>query len=108
AVMEDDRENAVALGRKLADKAEAHFAHEERLMTEVAYVNAERHRQIHADFLAETGRQLADAESRGLSVEVLRWVSELDQWFYRHVMTEDMWLAFAVKRVREPHAAAGR
>jgi hypothetical protein len=56
----------------------------------------------------EAKRQIQGARQNGLSAELLRWVAQLDQWPYRHVMAEDMWLAYAVNRARAAAAAAGQ
>ena len=108
AVIDDDRERTVTLGGALVEAALVHFAHEDALMRAVEYGNAERHQQIHRDFLTEAKRQIEGARQNGLSADLLRWVAQLDQWLYRHVMTEDMWLAYAVKRARAAAAAAGQ
>lgn len=100
AVVDDDRERTVSLGRKLVDASIAHFAHEDELMREVRFPGAAQHTQIHREFLEESKRQVDGAESRGLSADLLRWAGGLDEWFYRHVMTEDLRLAIAVRRAR--------
>jgi hemerythrin len=105
AMVEDDRDRALELARALIARVESHFAHEDRLMRDVAYTNAERHAEIHQLFLDDARRQLEIVETRGLSADVLRWAGHLDHWFHRHVMTEDMWLAFAVRKFREAAAA---
>ncbi len=100
AMVEDDRELTLRLARELIASVEGHFAHEDRLMREIAYANRERHSEIHQLFLDDARRQLEIVETRGLSADVLRWAGHLDHWFHRHVMTEDMWLAFAVRKSR--------
>ena len=105
AIVEDDRDRILDLARKLITRVESHFAHEDRLMRDVRYANTERHAEIHQLFLDDARRQLEIVETRGLSADVLRWAGHLDHWFHRHVMTEDMWLAFAVRKFREAEAA---
>jgi len=100
AMRNDDADRALAIGRELARRAEQHFAHEERLMREIRYANEARHARTHDGFLAEARMSLDVLRKRGLSADVLRWAGALDEWFHRHVRTEDMWLALAVIRAR--------
>lgn len=100
AMKNDDRERTLSLARKLAVKVEEHFAHEEALMREIDYPNRARHSGTHEAFLAEATVQLDIVRTRGLSADVLRWAGQLDEWFQRHVRTEDMFLALAVNRGR--------
>lgn len=100
AVIADDRERTRALGLELARKCGAHFTHEEGLMKSVAYPDAARHMKTHDDFIIEATQRLDAVRDGGLSADFLRWAGTLDQWFRRHVMTEDLWLALAVQRAR--------
>jgi hemerythrin len=100
AMTDDDRERTFVLACKLAIDVGKHFAHEEALMREVGYPDAARHVAVHEQFLAEARLHLDIARTRGLTVDVLRWAGQLDEWFHRHVRTEDMWLARAVNRAR--------
>jgi hemerythrin len=100
AMLEDDRDRTLLLADRLATKVEEHFRHEERLMREIQYAECARHAQVHQEFLAEAKRQLDRAREHGLSADFLRWASELNEWFYRHVMTEDRWLADAIVHAR--------
>lgn len=100
AMRNDDRERTLSLARKLAAKVQEHFAHEETLMRDIGYPNQARHARTHEAFLAEARLQLDIVRTRGLSADVLRWAGQLDEWFQRHVRTEDMWLALAVNRAR--------
>lgn len=100
AMSDDDVERALAIAQELAGKVKEHFAHEEALMRQVGYPNEARHAGTHEGFLAEAAQQIALMRKRGLSADVLRWAGQLDEWFHRHVRTEDMWLALAVVRAR--------
>ena len=100
AVIADDRDRTLALGRELARRCVAHFEHEEALMKSIGYADAARHAKSHDDFIVEAGRRLDGLVESGLSADFLRWAGTLDQWFRRHVMTEDLWLALAVQRAR--------
>ncbi len=100
AMSRDDPDSSLALGRELAASVAAHFAHEEELMRSIGYPNAARHARTHEGFLAEANLQLDLLRKRGLCADVLRWAGQLDEWFHRHVRTEDMWLALAVHRLR--------
>lgn len=109
AMTDDDRERTSVLGCELAIKVEKHFAHEEALMREIGYADAARHAAMHEEFLAEASWHLEIARTRGLTADVLRWAGQLDEWFHRHVTTEDMWLARAVNRARaKPPATSSR
>jgi len=100
AMGNDDPERALALARELAASIAQHFAHEEALMRDVGYPNEARHTRTHEEFLAEARMRMDILRKRGLSADVLRWAGQLDEWFHRHVRTEDMWLALAVTRAR--------
>lgn len=108
AMTQDDRERTLVLAGELAGKVEKHFVHEEQLMRKLGYPHEARHARTHAQFMAEARRHIEIVRERGLSAEVLRWAGQLDEWFHRHVLTEDMLLAFAVNRTREaqqtPHS----
>ena len=100
AMRNDDPDRALSLGRELARKAGEHFAHEERLMRDIGYANEARHARTHEGFLGEARLNLDILRKRGLCADVLRWAAGLDEWFHRHVRTEDMWLALALNRTR--------
>lgn len=102
----DDVQGTLALAQGLAAKVQEHFAHEEKLMCEIGYPNLARHAQTHEMFLAEARVHLELARVRGLSTDFLRWAGQLDEWFHRHVRTEDMWLALAVNAARAGDASA--
>lgn len=106
AMTDDDRERTCLLAAELASDVAKHFAHEEGLMREIGYPDIARHASTHQEFLEDAGAHLEIMRARGLTAEVLRWAAKLDEWFHRHVTTEDMWLAFAVNRVRAETAAA--
>lgn len=109
AMTDDDRERTFVLASELAINVERHFAHEEALMREIGYPDAARHAGTHEEFLTEARLHLEIARTRGLTADVLRWAGQLDEWFHRHVTTEDMWLAFAVNRARaKPPATSSR
>ena len=101
AMLEDDRDRTLALARMLAAQVEEHFAHEERLMREIRYENGLRHTLAHKAFLDEARLRLESLRSEGLSAGFLRWASELNEWFQRHVVSEDRSLASAALRARE-------
>ena len=100
AMKRDDAARTLSLGRQLAAAAGEHFAHEESLMRDIRYPNESRHARTHEAFLAEARLRLDIVEARGLTAEALRWAGQLDEWFHRHVRTEDMWLALALNRAR--------
>lgn len=109
AMTDDDRERTFVLARELAISVGRHFAHEETLMREIGYPDLGRHAATHEEFLEEARRNLEIAQTRGLTADVLRWAGKLDEWFHRHVTTEDMWLARAVNQARaEPSATSSR
>jgi hemerythrin-like metal-binding protein len=107
AMTDDDRERTCVLARELANDVAKHFAHEEALMREIGYCDTARHAATHEEFLDDAALHLEMMQTRGLTADVLRWAAKLDEWFHRHVTTEDMWLARAVNRVRpEPPATS--
>lgn len=66
-----------------------HFTHEESLLTQSDYPDAERHRLEHANalsWLAETRRKYDAGISAGLSLEV---VSYLKDWLFDHILGSD-------------------
>jgi hemerythrin-like metal-binding protein len=109
AMIDDDRERTFVLARELVIDVEKHFAHEEALMRQIGYPDAARHAAMHDEFLADAGMHLEIARTRGLTADVLRWAGQLDEWFHRHVTTEDMWLARAVNQAAaKPPATSSR
>src|SRR4051812_39811500 len=108
AMADDDRERTSALASELAIDIRMHFAHEQALMREIGYPDAARHASTHDEFLEEARLHLEIARTRGLTADVLRWAGQLDEWFHRHVTTEDMSLARAVNEARAKPAASMR
>ena len=100
SVIDDDRERAAEALRELREKGLAHFLHEKAIMEEIGYPHAERHAGTHREFLNDAAARLDGLVAEGFSAELLRWVGQLDQWFRRHVMTEDLWLVMAVAEAR--------
>ena len=96
AVKDDDRVRALALAEALVERARAHFALEEQLMREIAFVFSARHQRTHDRFLEEAERHLEELRAFGLNSRCLRWTAETMEWFRSHVLTEDMALGRAL------------
>ena len=96
AVKDDDRAAATILAASLIEGAREHFAHEERLMREIAFAGYERHKQTHDEFLEQGRLHLDDLRAHGLTGSCLQWVASTMSWFRSHVRTEDTALARAI------------
>jgi len=89
------------LGEFLAECG-AHFAREEALMQEIAYAQAQVHRESHALFLDDLRRFLKGSgspESPGFRLYV---DGRLLGWFLRHIKSHDLHLAGAALRHAPP------
>ncbi len=106
AIARDDRDQTLLLGEELVGNLAAHYTHEEALMREIAYESTARHAQVHKLFVAEVSERVDELGTRRLSADLSRWAQSLPQWFRRHAVTEDVWLARALGRSRS--ASNGR
>jgi len=101
AVKDDDSAAALPLGETLIERARVHFALEERLMREIGFAFAARHKGAHDAFLDQGFSRIEDLRKSGLTAPGLRWIAETMGWFGSHVLTEDNALAKALAGPRE-------
>ncbi len=106
AITRADRDQTLLLGEELVGNLAAHYTHEEALMRDIAYESTARHAEVHRHFLAEASQRIDELGLRGISADFSPWAQSLPQWFRRHAVTEDVWLARALGRSRS--ASNGR
>jgi hemerythrin len=80
-------ESIELLLRELRGAAEAHFAWEERLMTDTAFPDAETHRGLHKMLLASLRDMVQEVSFGSLSPKNL--LAFLVTWFATHTLQED-------------------
>jgi hemerythrin len=73
------------------DRAAAHFAHEERLMSESGWTERERHKASHDLFLTDVGQMTGEFHRAGQVTPAMeQWVvTRLVEWFAFHIRTND-------------------
>ena len=93
---DDARLTVPAFFARLIDGVSAHFALEERIMSESAYPDREAHRADHERLLDEM-RDLVQAFANAEEVDSVDLAMRLEPWFSHHFATHDLRLHTTLK-----------
>lgn len=90
-----DRKQVASLLEELGNQTEAHFRREENLMKNYSYPSIATHQAEHKRLLEELDYEIEDWRTDRISSSLLVWF--MYGWLLRHIVTEDIPLATALK-----------